>query len=137
MIPGESGEAWKELKTMLEMLGPEGMSSDESETEVIMGQRKTTYHVKRQPWRARFLARNLRIIDCDRNATNAYGNAPPGNPPRDRRRVSTTMVHVSRRVATAGLPMNYYDAEWFNKLSARDRRDLHVQPAVAIVDVDM
>ncbi len=114
---------------MLERLGVDGMSSDESDTEEVIGnayirRNNTRYRAKRPLWRATIVDAWLRVFDTcyvvwRRTATGSmHGSA----------------VHVRGRSAdnwsssksfVAGLEKNAYNHEW---LSARADIDITVRP---------
>ncbi|KAJ7041256.1 hypothetical protein C8F04DRAFT_1304069, partial [Mycena alexandri] len=120
--------AFKPLRrhiTMLERLGVDGMSSDESdhETEDIREGRQTTYQILTPLWRASHLAAWLRIFDSLHNILRKSGDsfASRGSFPRLRRvgqRRSTNIKFVP------GLPLEVYDPSWIAQ-DARRRYDLH------------
>ena len=91
------------------------MSSDES------GQEGSgpPYYIKAREWRNRDLILYLQMIDRDKPRINTYGNNRPGNPPRERQRIST--ASNSERKAIPDLPLNFYDKTWYAGLSHRDR----------------
>ncbi|KAF8180609.1 hypothetical protein BJ912DRAFT_1062388 [Pholiota molesta] len=98
---GTIHEGWKALYEMVERMGPSGMSSDESEVEG----KRTVYIVKRRAWRSEEVQRLLIFIDQDRNATGSTGCARPGNPPRERRRLTNRQTTISKRDPTTAGPM--------------------------------
>ena len=59
------------------MLGPAGMSSDDSEVDEKT--EKTTYRIRKRPWRSNECKDRLIIIDADRNVTNALGGRQLAN----------------------------------------------------------
>jgi hypothetical protein len=99
---------------MVEELGPAGMSSDESELDEST--KKTTYRIKRRNWRAKVCQDRLKLIDSDRNTTNAHGGTRPGKPPRDRIRAPNS--RISTRAPKVGCPENYYSSEWVANLGS-------------------
>ena len=126
---GSINEGWKVTADMVEELGPAGMSSDESELDE--NTKRTTYRIKRRLWRARACKNRLKVIDSDRNVTNAHGGTRSGNPPRERIRAPTSTI--SERVPTVGCPKNYYSREWVANLASdrmvrelkwKERKDL-------------
>ena len=86
---------------MVEKLGIEGMSSDESDP----GEGRIV-HAK--PWISREVQDLLEFIDANKKTTNELGNLLPGAPAvsRTRRR---TQPPLSARRALEGLPKNFYD----------------------------
>jgi hypothetical protein len=106
---------------MLEALGAGGMSSDESDMD---DSGRTVYRTKNMEWRAKDILRKLTDIDRDRNTTNAYGNTRAGNPPRVRKR--RDRLETSRK-AIPGLPLNFYDSDWYTGLTPGQKRELAVK----------
>ena len=102
------------MAQMVEMLGPAGMSSDESD--VDDNTEKTSYRIKKRLWRAKVCKERLILIDGDRNVTNAYGGARPGKLPRERIRTSASTI--SKRPPTVGCPKNFYSREWVSNLGS-------------------
>lgn len=111
---GSTDPGWKVTAEMVEELGPAGMSSDESELDEST--KKTTYRIKRRLWRAKVCKDRLKVIDSDRNLTNAYGGTRPGKPPRERIRSPNSTI--STRAPKIGCPENYYSREWVSNLGS-------------------
>ena len=111
---GGINPGWKVTTQMVEQLGPAGMSSDESEVDAYT--KKTTYRIRKRPWRSNECKNRLIIIDADRNVTNALGGARAGNPARERVRGSNGTV--SKRAPTVGCPRNYYSKIWVSNLGS-------------------
>lgn len=103
---------------MLDALGAGGISSDESD---IDDSGHAVYQTKTMEWRARDILRKLTDIDSDRNTTNAYGNTRAGNPPRFRKRRDRL---ATSRKAIPGLPINFYDSNWYAGLTPGQKREL-------------
>ena len=104
---GEDLFLWKWLVSVLEYLGPDGMSSDESSTEGF----ETVYRVKNMLWR-----RN--VIDCmDIIGRQRHKDAdiftPKGSKPT--KRVRGTANPPSTREPVRGLPRSFYDDGWFEQ----------------------
>lgn len=133
---GSLDEAWKFLFSLVETLGREGASSDESEAED--GKVGTKFgpkfcRVKERAWRAKWIDEYLVLIDSDRNVTNAYGNYRAGNRPRIR-------VRPARKISDShwvppGLPLNFYDEGWYNSLNLTQKKKLGAVAAVPIVSI--
>ena len=90
------------------------MSSDENEVDEKT--KKTTYRIRKRPWRSNECKDRLIIIGADRNVTNAVGGARAGNPPRERVRGSNATV--SERAPKVGCPKNYYSKTWVSNLGS-------------------
>jgi hypothetical protein len=103
---------------VLDALGAGGISSDESD---IDDSGRAVYRTKNMGWRAKDILKKLMEIDCDRNTTNAYGNTRAGNPPRVRKR--RDRLETSRK-AIPGLPLNFYDSNWYAGLTPGQKREL-------------
>jgi hypothetical protein len=103
---------------MLDALGAGGISSDESDTD---DSGHSVYRTKTMTWRAKDVAKKLMDIDSDRNTTNAYGNTRAGNPPRVRKRRDKL---ETLRKAIPGLPINFYDSNWYASLTPGQKREL-------------
>jgi hypothetical protein len=112
---------------MIEKLQAAGMSSDESEKDEPTGQ--VTYSIKKRAWRSREVLNRLKLIDQDKNTTNAYGGARAGNQPRIRRRVPN--AKESTRAAVPDCPKNFYAREFVANITSGLVLDqLNEQPAV-------
>jgi hypothetical protein len=115
---------------VVDSLGVDGMSSDESEVDE---NRQRVFRVKRRPWRSKALDKFLRRIDDDHNTTNAYGNNRAGCQPRIRKRPA---YNESTGKAIRNLPVNFYDANWYRKLSDMDKRQLDAQKDVEVPEIE-
>lgn len=116
-----AADEWQLVMNILEEMGEDGMSSDESEP----GPGNATIYRSRRPsWRSEALERMLldklgRLVK-----TNAYGGKTPGNKSRTRVRGSAE----SRRKARPGLPRNFYSDKFYDSLNAKQRRQLNTSP---------
>ena len=122
---------WDQFEQLVEELGPEGMSSDDSE---IDDDGNKEFRVRRMPWRSKEVERRLIQVDKDHNTTNAYGNSRAGNQPR--RRTRRNAVTVSRRKATAGYPLNFYDSGWYAALTKSQQEDLAPKESAEWLDFE-
>ena len=116
---------------LIEELGPEGMSSDDSEIE---DDGRKVFPVRRMLWRSKEIERRLNQVDKDYNTTNAYGNLRAGNPPRHRTRRNA--LKVSRRKPAAGYPLNFYDCNWYATLTKAQQEDLSAKGSVDWLDYE-
>jgi hypothetical protein len=123
---------WNEFDMLLTELGPEGMSSDESDLD---DGGRNEYRVRRMPWRSKEVERRLVQVDKDRNTTNAYGNSRAGSQPRARTRRNA--VKVSRRKATPGYPLNFYDKSWYAALTKSQQHDLAPTEPIEWLEFDV
>ena len=118
---------WKATLKMIETLKAAGMSSDESEMDKVT--KRVTYSVKKRARRSKEVLDRLKLVDQDRNTTNAYGGARAGNPPRVRRRVPNAKESI--RAAVPNCPKNFYAREFVANIpNNRVFNELNVQPAV-------
>jgi hypothetical protein len=103
---------------VLDALGAGGMSSDESDTDDLG---HPVYRAKSMTWRNKEILRKLMEVDRNRNTTNAYGNTRAGNPPRVRKRREG---RETSRKAIPGLPLNFYNPQWYASLTPGQKREL-------------
>lgn len=66
------------MRSLLEKLGKDGMSSEESEVEE--GSARAVYYVKKMPWRKADATKHVRFIDKQRDSANGM-YARKGNQP--------------------------------------------------------
>jgi|ERR1700720_657143 len=107
-------EVWKWFTSILEYLGPDGMSSDESSMEGV----ETVYRVKRLPWRCD-IAGYMDIIDSQRHKDSDIFSAQGTKPVK---RVRGTANPQSTHKAVRQLPRSFYDGDWYNGLN-QNRQD--------------
>ncbi|KAJ7153758.1 hypothetical protein C8R46DRAFT_1042141 [Mycena filopes] len=100
------------LFEMVKLLGTEGMSTDESNSDS-----DKTCTVVSKNWRHPDLVRLLIWIDLNRPKHNVYGDRMSGNPVHRRLRVPYGGSPKSLRRAIANLPINFYDPIWYQGLS--------------------
>ncbi|PPQ84628.1 hypothetical protein CVT24_007137, partial [Panaeolus cyanescens] len=117
----EQKNIWKNIGMMVDTLGADGQSSDESGRDEQGGR---IYVVKKMSWRSPAVLSRLKVIDDDRNKTNGYGNSPAGRVFRDRKRQGTKTSQETVRRPIAGLPHNFYDPKFLDSLSPRERQKL-------------
>jgi hypothetical protein len=106
---------------MLENLGPDGMSSEESSTEGV----DTVYRVKPLPWR-RDITHYMDIIDNQRHR-DADIFPPQGTKPT--KRVRGTANPSSTRAPVRELPQSFYDEGWLRGLNQHRREALNISKA--------
>ncbi|KAJ7078370.1 hypothetical protein C8R43DRAFT_910409, partial [Mycena crocata] len=101
---------------MLEELGVDGMSSDESQKED--NARTPEYHILAPSWRARRVAPWLRMFDSLHHILRKEGEAAVsrGGWPRYRK---ITQKKSSSSKFVAGLPRNFYDSRWIESDALR------------------
>ena len=112
---------------VLDTLGAGGMSSDDSDVDEL-GQ--SVYRAKNMIWRDQNILRKLTDIDSHRNSTNASGNTRAGNPPRRRQHRGEK---ETSRAAIPGLPINFYDANWYASLTPGQKRNLGAKGQKALL----
>jgi hypothetical protein len=103
----QDAHLWKWLGSVLEYLGPDGMSSDESSMEDF----ETVHRVKNMPWR-RDVTNNMDIIDRQRHKDAEIFTAKGSKPTK---RIRGTANPSSARNPVQGLPHSFYDDDWFNR----------------------
>lgn len=112
---------------MLELLGIDGMSSDEDITE--SGTNDYQYEIHPVPFRSHAVTKWLRKMDrihlMNRNADTH--DRRRGNKPRHRVPMSFPETHQGSDRFVPELPLNFYDKEWL-KLKGETFVDLHVRP---------
>ena len=124
----EEEAVWINHHALLDVLGPEGMSSDESDVDDA-GHRM--HFVKKMNWRVRDVTMKMAEVDRDRNTANGYGNMRAGNPGRVRKRQADGR-NTSRK-APPNLPINLYDVQWYASLTPGQKRELAPGPQVALL----
>jgi len=127
-------ELWDDIGAVLEMVGYEGMSSDETETEAT---RTTAKVVRRRekPWRDPSLSRMWEAIeDYDRrkkkeeNRNTKSGNQGFGRLPCIETRPASTSAPVR------GLPKNFYRTTWWLSQHSHIRDGLQSKPERPLPD---
>jgi hypothetical protein len=108
---------WKWLRDIVVQLGPEGMSSDESEIEDKV---RIVYNAKVLPWR-RNIDKELNVIDAGR-IENLTTFGRQGSKPVKRYRSNLQ----STRKPVEGLPRAFYNGDWYGKCSKQEKDGLRV-----------
>jgi hypothetical protein len=109
-------DVWKFLRDLVNLLGHEGMSSDESESEG--GSMCEEYRVKPLPWR-RNVVKELDIIDAGRGGESSHFGKQGSKPVK---RVRGADAPASTRAPVPGLPKPFYDEAWVNEDRHRARQ---------------
>jgi hypothetical protein len=104
---------WTWLLNLVETLGPDGMSSEESE--VGEDDINSVYRVKVLPWR-RNIERELSLIDSERRQAHQVFARSGAMPVRRIRRADNP---VSSRRPRKGLPRSLYDDTWIGSVPGR------------------
>lgn len=117
---GEELAVWQWLERLLELLGVDGMSSDDSDIE----NEEQIFRVKIMPWRAdivNYLDQIDRHRRMDLSIFTKRGSQGV-------RRMLGADHHISTRKAKKGLPLPLYDARWLADDEIPERREtaLHV-----------
>ena len=111
---------WQWLCDVIEKLGEDGMSSDESDTDERTG--LPIYRVTNMKWR-RKMVYELNMVDklrlVDRDLYSGRG-AKPIPRLRDERNSD------SRRASPKGIPKKLYSAEWLQDQTPREYRELMI-----------
>lgn len=105
---------WRWLGTVVEKLGTDGMSSDESSTDDV----ETVYRVKKMAWRWEIEA-SLNIIDRERRL-NSDIFPPQGSVPTKRIHGDNNLI--STRAPVCKLPRTFYDDDWYNETPEEHRQ---------------
>lgn len=116
------------LTRMLDLCGPEAMSTDESDGG------GEVYNVVRKEWRSTHVIVLLKWLDRKRDADSrtGFGNRKAGTTSRRRRRYPHGRAPNSVRKPIARLPINFYDADWLQTRTAQQRADLDPLPAMEL-----
>ncbi|KAJ7101581.1 hypothetical protein C8R43DRAFT_907239 [Mycena crocata] len=99
---------------MVEYLGVDGMSSDESEMEDVGGEHHVQYLIRSPRWRARCVSVWLRMFDSLHNILRRSGESFSHRGSFPRRRKPTQQQSLSTKFV-AGLPINVYDEHWIER----------------------
>ncbi|KJA24985.1 hypothetical protein HYPSUDRAFT_53481 [Hypholoma sublateritium FD-334 SS-4] len=86
---GSIDKGWQATLRLINKLGCQGMSSDESAWEGEGTRRRRVYYIRRRKWRSVETQNRLEIVDANMNTTNAFGRPRCGNAPRERIRLTT------------------------------------------------
>jgi len=116
---------WDSVEILLESLGGDGMSSDESESE---GTVKKTRRV-RKGWISPEVSQVWQMVERYHNRIKPKNKR--GNMGLER---DFAHHHTSIHRIVAGLPKNYYDNLWWQSLSASEQANLDPQPPKALPD---
>lgn len=120
-------DIWELLALLVDTLGYDGNSSDETD-----GQQ----HVIRiKEWRSVEIRTLLDFIDKNRTMTNAYGNRLLGTQPH--LRIHRSYGPLSTHSAVAALPRNFYDNAWYDSLTAAARENLAAREFMELPMIDI
>jgi hypothetical protein len=118
----DESKAWIDNYTIVDTLGIDRQSSDESD-----GDEDGVYNVKLLHWRSKELVKRLNKADRVRKTTNKYGNRRPGTKQRIRKRRSVRDSQETTRPPPTGKPINFYNKEWYMSLTTQQKRDLDAE----------
>lgn len=107
---------------MIQHLGVDGQSSDESDGEDLL--------VSHQEWRSDQITQLLELCDESRPSTTELGTRRPGAKPRERIREDNPQP--SRRVPKPGLPINFYNPLWYASLGEGTTAQLDIDAQLAM-----
>ena len=116
-----SGKTRKALDDTLDILGVNGMSGNESDG-IGDGVQRSELPWRHKDFRAYFDQVDGGVIS---NKITLEGR------PRGRGNIHRILhqgLRISRRTAKKDLPKNWYDASWYNALSAAQRQELRAAP---------
>jgi hypothetical protein len=100
---------WPPYTNVIAELGPEGISSDETDEDASTDSLKIFRRIDK-PWRAQYFSNLFEELDAKRSRLTAMGQPIIGNRPRLRGVGS----NKRNQIAKDSLPMNFYSAEWLN-----------------------
>lgn len=128
-MPGIDGRFYTELYSMLNDLGPEGQSSDESDVE----DRRKPCVVRVKAWRSPAVNRAMEYLSAKRIIDTGSG-PHRGRLPHERTR-EPHLQRVSKRDPIRQLPINYYDPIWIDTLPEFERRQLRVKEEAPLPNI--
>ena len=121
----EESKAWIDNYKIVDALGLDGQSSDESDDD-----NDGVYNVKILDWRNKNLVKRLNKADAARKTTNKYGTRRPGTKSRTHKMRLARDSRVTGRVARTEKPINFYNEDWYMALTAQQKIDLKAGPMV-------
>ncbi|KAJ7073713.1 hypothetical protein C8F01DRAFT_1271474 [Mycena amicta] len=130
-------KGWEFFAALLEILGTEGMSSEESDTGEVEGVVRKIYRVKRPLWRSPQAAAPLATVDDVRHAMRIRGVDP-----RPRKRVADHPSDSHRYISTSDppskRPASIFNTEWLENVRRQQPlllRDLELSNMVFVWEV--
>jgi hypothetical protein len=114
--PESDLKEWLWLKELLQYLGTDGMSSDDTE----ISAERVVYRVRIQAWHQQEIANYMQIIETERLMDVRIMPAR-GSKPINRDRKGSNPIMSNRKPIT-GLPLSIYDEEWVEKQSQQYRQ---------------
>lgn len=116
--PHDDLNAWKGVVKVVNWLGQEGMSSDESDVEGL----EEIYRTKILYWRHSEIDHYMDILDSQRKLPNNGIFTKKGK--KRTKRVRSSEAAISDRKPVKGMPVGLYDRTWFNGLKTSERTAL-------------
>ncbi|KAH7908072.1 hypothetical protein BJ138DRAFT_406823 [Hygrophoropsis aurantiaca] len=116
---------------IVQQLGVDGMSSDESDHEA--GHGEASYVIKRKVWRAKAISTWLRTLDSLHLRARYKGEWKASSGAWPHLRMTSTTK--SERKAVPGLPKNFYSKKWINQLDEFESTDLQCRGAAQDLSV--
>lgn len=120
-------ELWAAIAKISLRLGPDGVSSDETDNGIGM---KTTKRV-RKAWLSQDISDIWRVVEAY-HQERTEGENRRGNKQLSRNPVSSRQ---SFHMLVKGLPRNYYDDIWYQSRTPAEMKALRAQPPEALPDV--
>jgi len=119
----DESKAWIDNYKIVDTLGIDGQSSDESD-----GDENGVYNVKLLHWRNKELVKRLNKEVRVRKTMNKYGNRRPGTKQRIRKRRSVVRdLQEMTRPPPTRKPINFYSEEWYMLLTTQQKHDLNAE----------
>jgi len=123
---GGPGSPWEILFNLVERLGKNGQSSDESDGEMHI--------VRVKDWWSAEVQRLLEFIDSNRSTVTILGTQRPGTRPHCH--TQSQLAPRSMCGAVPGLPKNFYNQTWYQSLRSEQRKKLKALSAIELPVVD-
>ena len=87
--------------------------------------------MKRMDWRSPDVVQRYELVKNAQNGLSKYGKRLPGNKFRSRKRRDN--VGTTARAPPAGLPINLYNPQWYEALTAKAKIDLDAKSRIVFV----
>jgi len=128
----ENKEFWGGVGEMGDILGSDGMSSDETDDENSQGATKAVRRV-RKAWLSEEVAEVWRTVEAYHQSRN-QGKSKRGNKAFARNPVPASQQSYNR--IKPGLPQNYYDPVWWQSIIDSDKLLMKPQPHRPLPDIN-
>lgn len=127
-------EAWDNVKLLLDALGPRGTSDDETDNDLDHRNPDPRFKSVR---RVDIGFLNPAIAKIWASVESYPSSACPSRGNRAFKRSSEAKLTSKNRIPLPGLPINFYDPEWFQASPSRFRRSAKAEvPLPALVSYD-